>query len=249
MENSNIIYGKNPVENLLQTKKRRINRIMIAKGVKFDEKIKNIYSFAKQYKIPIQEIPRDRLDKLAPGVNQGIAASVSPIDYTEFDKLVDQLKNKTNALLVILDKVEDPHNLGSIIRTAAGAEADGIIIPKRHSSPVTPTVEKASAGTAEQIAICQVTNITAAIEDLKNNNFWIIGADADGEKYYFEQDYKMNCALVLGGENQGISKLVKKNCDIIVKIPMSKNINSLNVANAGSILIYEIVRQRILNIQ
>ena len=247
MNNFEIIYGKNPVESLLQTNKRRVNKIYIAKGIKFDAKIKNIYSLAREHKINIQEIPREKLDTLANGVHQGVAASVSPIEYADFDELIKTLKNKTNALLIILDKVEDPHNLGSIIRTAAAAGADGIIIPKRHSSPVTSTVEKASAGTAEMVNITQVTNLSTTIEKLKENNFWIIGAEADAPKYYFEQDYNMNCAIVLGGEDHGISTLVKKNCDIMVKIPMTKTINSLNVANAGSILIYEVVRQRILN--
>lgn len=249
MENSDIIYGKNPVESLLQTNKNRINKIFIAKGLKFDDKLKNIYSLARQYKINIQDIPREKLNKLAPGVNQGVAASVSPIEYANFDELLESLNGKTNALLVLLDRVEDPHNLGSIIRTAAAAGANGIIITKKHSAPITATVEKASAGTADMIKIVQVTNLNAVIEILKQNNFWIIGAEADSDKFYYEQDYNMNCALVLGGEDHGISQLVRKNCDMIIKIPLAKNVNSLNVANAASILIYEIVRQRILNIE
>ena len=247
MENSDIIYGKNPVESLLQTNRKRINKIFIAKGLKFDEKLRQIYSIAREFKINIQEIPREKLDKMADGVHQGVAASVSPIQYTDFDELLDEVKNKKNALLILLDKVEDPHNLGSIIRTAAAAEADGIILPKKHSSPVTATVEKASAGTVDKMRISLVTNLTSSIQTLKENNFWVIGAEADAPKYYFEQDYNMNCALVLGGEDQGISQLVKKSCDLMVKIPMNKKINSLNVSNAASILIYEIVRQRILN--
>ncbi len=247
MENPDIIYGKNPVESLLENKPERINKVFIIKGVKFDTKIKNIYSLAKNFKINIQEIPREKMDKLVNGVHQGVAASVSPVEYADFDQLVDSLKNKTRALLIVLDRVEDPHNLGSIIRTAAAAGVDGIIIPGRHSSPITPTVEKASVGTVEMVKISRVTNLTNAIEKLKENNFWIIGAEADAEKYYFEQDYNMNCALVIGGEDRGISQLVKKNCDFIVKIPMINTVNSLNVANASSILIYELVRQRILN--
>ncbi|HSA07090.1 MAG TPA: 23S rRNA (guanosine(2251)-2'-O)-methyltransferase RlmB [Candidatus Gastranaerophilales bacterium] len=246
MENTEIIYGKNPVDALLESNKRRINKIFIAKGIKYDEKIKRILSRAKEYKISIHEIPREKLDNLTKGVHQGIAASVAPIEFADFNELLKSLKNRTNALLIILDKVEDPHNFGSIIRTAASAGADGIIIAKRHSSPVTSTVEKASAGTIELTPIVQASNIANAIEKLKENNFWVIGAESSGEKYYFEQDYDMNCAIILGGEDQGISPLVAKNCDILVKIPMSNNVNSLNVSNAASILIYEIVRQRIL---
>ena len=245
MDKSEIIYGKNTVEALLESNRRKINKIFIAKGIKYDEKIKNILNRAREYKVNIQEIPRDKMDKLTTGVHQGIAASVSPIEYTDFNELLKSIENRKNALVLILDKVEDPHNFGSIIRTAAAAGADGIIIAKRHSSPVTSTVEKASSGTTELVPITQVSNISSTVEKLKENNFWVIGAEADGEKHYFDQDYDMNCAIVLGGEDQGISQLVKKKCDILINIPMSNNVNSLNVANAASILIYEIVRQRV----
>lgn len=246
MDEKEIVYGKNPVEGLLEVNPKRINKIYLAKGVKFDPKIKNILSLARQNRINVQDIPREKLDKIADGVHQGIAASVSPVEYTELEDLLPKIKDKNDALLIILDKVEDPHNLGSIIRTAAAANADGLIIPKRHSSQITSSVEKASAGTVEKLAIVQVNNLNTTIETLKENNFWIIGAESSGDAYYFDRKYDMNCALVLGGENQGISTLVKKNCDMLVKIPMSDNVNSLNVANAASILIYEVVRQRIL---
>lgn len=246
MEKSEIIYGKNPVEALVETNRRKINKIFIAKGIKYDEKIKQILKRAREYKINVQEVPRNKLDSLTNGVHQGIAASVSPIEFTELSDLLQNLKNKSNSLVVILDKVEDPHNFGSIIRTSAAAGVDAIIIAKRGSSPVTSTVEKASAGTTEIVPIVQVGNISTTIDKFKESNFWVIGADSDGEKHYFEQDYDMNCAIVLGGEGQGVSALVRKKCDIITNIPMENNVNSLNVANAASILIYEIVRQRIL---
>jgi 23S rRNA (guanosine2251-2'-O)-methyltransferase len=245
MDEKEIVYGKNPVEGLLETNPKRINKLYLAKGVKFDPKIKNIISLAKQNRIVVQDIPREKMDSLAGGVHQGIAASVSPVKYADFDELLAKIKDKKNALLVILDKVEDPHNLGAIIRTAAAAGADGIIIPQRRSSQITSTVEKSSAGTVEKIAICQVVNLNATIETLKENNFWVIGAEGSANTYYFQQKYDMNCAIVMGGEDSGISPLVKKNCDLLVKIPMAENINSLNVSNAASILIYEIVRQRI----
>lgn len=247
MDEKEIVYGKNPVEGLIETNPKRINKIYLAKGVKFDPKIKNILSLARQNRINVLDIPREKLDKLADGVHQGIAASVSPVEYTELEDLLPKIKYKKDAVLIILDKVEDPHNLGAIIRTAAAANADGVIIPKRRSSQITSTVEKSSAGTVEKIPVVQVNNLNATIETLKENNFWVIGAEADAESFYFNQKYDMNCAIVMGGENQGISPLVKKNCDILVKIPIAENVNSLNVSNAASILIYEIVRQRILN--
>ncbi len=245
MESPEIIYGKNPVSSLLERNRKRINKIFVAKGIRYDEKTKKILARARQYKINVQETPRDKLDKLTGGVHQGIAASVSPIEYAEFNDLLAKLKSKTNALVLILDNVEDPNNFGSIIRTAAAAGVDAIVIAKRRSSPVTSAVEKSSAGTAELVPIAQVSNISSAIEKLKESNFWIIGAEACCERQYFEQDYNMNCALVMGGEDRGISPLVRKNCDILVSIPMRNNVNSLNVANSASILIYEIVRQRI----
>lgn len=241
-----IIYGRNPVSALIESSRRRINKIYLASGIKHDENIRQIIKKAKECKINIQEVPRNKLDKLASGVHQGIAASVSPIEYMELGALLKSIKDKANALLIILDRVEDPHNFGSIIRTAACAGADGIIIAKRRSSPVTSTVEKASAGTVEMVPIVQVSNIASTIEKLKKSNFWVVGAEASGTQHYFDVDYNMNCALVLGGEGTGISEIVKKECDILTNIPMENRVNSLNVANAASILIYEIVRQRIL---
>jgi len=246
MTNSEIIYGKNPVEALVDMNRRRINKIFIAKGIKYDEKIKKILKRAREYKVNIQEVPREKLDSLTKGVHQGIAASVSPVEFMDFKDLLKSLEHKTNSLLIILDKVEDPHNFGSIIRSCAAAGVDGIIIAKRGSSPVTSTVEKASSGTTEFVPITQVSNLASAINKLKEHNFWIIGAESKQKKYYFEQDYDMNCAIVMGGESQGVSVLAQKKCDILVSIPMENKINSLNVANAASILLYEIVRQRIL---
>lgn len=246
MDEKEIVYGKNPVEALLETNPKRVNKLYTTKGIKFDPKIKNIISLARQNRITVNEVPRDKMDKLTGGVHQGVAASVSPIKYTELSDLLEKVKGKNDSLVIILDKVEDPHNLGAIIRTAAAANADGIIIPKRRSCQITSTVEKSSAGTVEKIPVIQVDNLNMTIETLKENNFWIIGAEGSADTYYFKQNYDMNCALVMGGENQGVSPLVKKNCDMLVKIPMSEKINSLNVSNAASILIYEIVRQRML---
>jgi len=201
---------------------------------------------AKNNRIIVNEIPREKLDKLANGVHQGVAASVSPVEYTELSELLRKTKDKPDALIIILDKVEDPHNLGAIIRTSAAANADGIIIPRRNSSQITATVEKSSAGTIENIDIVQVNNLNAVIEELKENNFWVYGAEGSANSYYFEQKFDSKTAIVMGGENHGVSTLVQKNCDVLIKIPMSEKINSLNVSNAASIIIYEIVRQKFL---
>jgi len=247
MDKNDLVYGRNSVEGILASSKRNINKIYLQKGIKYDEKIKKIVDLAKTNNIIIQEVPKEKLNMMAGENHQGIAASVSPVEYIDFDDFLSSIQSKTNnAMVIILDGVEDPHNLGSIIRTSVAAGADAIIIPRRRSSPVTPTVEKASAGAIDKIPIIQVTNLNKAIEKLKENHFWVIGAESSGEKYYFDIEYNdMNCAIITGGENQGISQLVKKNCDFLVKIPMPGNINSLNVANATSILIYEVIRQRI----
>ena|SRR3989339_1207021 len=245
MEKSEIVYGRNSVEALLEANKRRVNKVLIAKGVKFDSKIKKIVDLARANNIPVQEVPREKLNIVAEGSHQGVAASVSPIEYIEFDQFLKEIKDTIDALVVVLDGIEDPHNLGAIIRTAAVAGANGIIIPRRRSSPVTATVEKASAGTVEKIPIIQVTNLVNAIDELKQANFWVFGAESEGNKYYFQADYNGNCVIVIGGEDKGISTLVKKHCDELVKIPMPGNINSLNASNAASIVIYEVIRQRI----
>lgn len=247
MEKNEIIYGKNAVSSALESGKRNINKIFIAKGVKHDQKVHEIIKTARINKIIVQEVPKEKLNSLAPGAHQGVAASVSPIEYLEFNEFRKNLKGKEKlSTIIILDGVEDPHNLGSIIRTAYAAGAEGIIISKRRSVPVTGIVEKASAGCVEKIPIVQVSNLSNAIDKLKEDGFWIIGAESSGEKYYFETDFNMNCALVMGSEGQGISPIVKKNCDILVKIPMVEGANSLNVSNALSVIVYEIVRQRIV---
>jgi len=246
MSENEIVYGKNPVFGILETNPKRINKIYLAKGIKYDPKIKDIITMAKNNRIVINEIPREKLDSMAEGVHQGVAASVSPVEYTEFSELLRKTKDKSDALVIILDKVEDPHNLGAIIRTAAAADADGIIIPRRNSSQITATVEKSSAGTVENIDIVQVNNLNAAIEELKEHNYWIYGAEGSANSYYFQQKFDSKTAIVLGGENNGVSTLVQKNCDVLVKIPMSEKINSLNVSNAASIIIYEVVRQRFI---
>ena len=178
--------------------------------------------------------------------HQGIIAFVSPIKYTELNEFVYKLKDKKdNSLVVILDGVQDPHNLGAIIRTAKCAGADAVIIPQRRSASINATVNKSSAGAVSLIPIIQVTNINQCIETLKENNFWIVGIENTGDKNYFDIDFNMNCAIVLGGEDEGISKLVEKNCDIIAKITMPGSFNSLNVSNAASIVLFEIVKQNL----
>ncbi len=240
------IYGRNAIQEVIKSTPERINKILISSTVKKDKKINEIINQAKQEGILFQFVPTQKLDTLTENKpHQGIVASISPIVYADLDDFLNGL-NKENALVVILDGVEDPHNLGSIIRTAVCAGADGIIIPSRRSATVNATVQKASAGAVNLIPIIKVNNIVNAIEKLKEKSFWIFGADAHGEQNYYGVDYSGNCAIVLGGENCGISKLVGCKCDYLVKIPMLSDFNSLNVANAGSIIIYEVIKQRMV---
>jgi len=246
MLEKDIIYGKNAVEALLESQIQRVNKVFVAKGIKFDGKIGKILKNARDNGIVVQEVPREKLNTLCDGVHQGIAASVSPVEYVEPEDLLEQISSKEGfKTLIILDGVEDPHNLGAIIRTAVCAGMDGVIIPKRRATPVTGIVEKTSAGAIEKIPVCQVNNLNRTIEILKKNNFWIVGAESRVDKRYYELDYNMNCAVIFGGENQGISNLVRKNCDFLIDIPIVGDFNSLNVSNAASIIIYEIVRQRL----
>lgn len=240
------IYGRNAIQEVIKSTPERINKILISSTVKKDKKINEIINQAKEEGILFQFVPTQKLDTLTENKpHQGIVASISPIVYADLDDFLNGLK-KENALVVILDGVEDPHNLGSITRTAVCAGADGIIIPSRRSATVNATVQKASAGAVNLIPIIKVNNIVNAIEKLKEKSFWVFGADAHGEQNYYDVDYSGNCAIVLGGENCGISKLVGCKCDYLVKIPMLSDFNSLNVANAGSIIIYEVIKQRMV---
>ncbi len=245
MDNNEFLYGKNAIEALLEANKRNINKIYLAKGIKYDSKLKTIVNLAKKEGVNLQEVPKEKLNAMVQGAHQGIVASVAPIEYEDLEGFLAKIKNKKNSLIIILDGVEDPHNLGAIARTSLCAGVEGIIIPKRRSSQVTSIVEKTSAGAISKIPIVQVNNISKTIEKLKEKGFWIVGAEGSGDQNYFEIDYNMDCALVLGGENKGISKLVQKNCDYMVKIPMPGEFNSLNVSNAASIMIYEVVRQKL----
>ncbi|MDD3593989.1 MAG: 23S rRNA (guanosine(2251)-2'-O)-methyltransferase RlmB [Candidatus Gastranaerophilales bacterium] len=246
MENKDIIYGKNAVEGLfLSEKTDRINKIIITEHAKKDPKIKNILKLASDNRIPVQIAPKEKLSSMTEQSHQGIIAVVAPISYTDFDDFAALLKGREKSLVILLDGVEDPHNLGAIIRSAKCAGAQGVIIPKRRTSLVTSVVEKCSAGAVSQLPIVQVSNLNNAIDDLKKIGFWVYGAEASGSENYFDVRYDTNTAFILGGENQGISRLSAKKCDVLIKIPMPGEFNSLNVSNAAAILMFEFVRQQI----
>ncbi len=237
------VVGRNPVLELLKSK-RQIDRIYILKG-NLQGSIKKIIAIAKERNILIQEVDKSKLDSMADGnVHQGVAALVTDFEYSTVEDILDRAHSLgQDPFLIILDEIEDPHNLGAIIRTAECAGVHGVIIPKRRSARVNQTVYKASAGAVEHMLIAEVTNISNTIEVLKDKGLWIYGADMAGDDYYFRTNLGGPIGLVIGNEGKGISRLVKEKCDALVKIPMVGKITSLNASTSAAILIYEVLRQ------
>lgn len=241
--NENQLEGRNAVLEVLKSG-RDINKIFVQKG-NVEGTIKRIVATAYERRIVVQEVARQKLDEISQTKNhQGVIAIVSAHDYVEVSDIINSAKEKgEEPFLIILDGITDPHNMGAIIRTAEVAGAHGIIIPKRRSAALTATVGKTSAGALEFLPVARVVNITNTIEDLKKQGVWIACADMQGENY-FNSNLKGAIAIVIGSEGEGVSRLVKENCDFTVSIPMYGNIESLNASVAASLLIYEVIRQR-----
>ena len=239
------IEGRNSLLELLESDKD-INKIFVQKGEKHGS-INKIISMAKEKKVVLVEVDKQKLNIMSKTENhQGVIAIVPPFNYCEVDDILNFAKAKKEALFIlILDGIEDPHNLGSIIRTAETAGVHGIIIPKRRACNVNSTVYKISSGAVEHMLIARVNNITDTIKYLKENDVWIYGTDMEGETLYYNQDYKSACGIVIGSEGFGMSRLVKENCDVLVKIPMKGKITSLNASVSAGIAMYEVVKQRL----
>lgn len=236
-----VIAGRNPVLEALRAG-RTINKILIASGSRTGN-LKEIYNLAKQNKVPVQNVERKYLDKVAGDAHQGIAAMASAKEYMDIDDLLDSVTGEP--FLILLDEINDPHNLGAIIRTADAAGAHGVIIPQRRSVQLTSTVAKASAGAVEHLPVSRVTNLVQTIKKLKERGIWVVGADMDGEDLHWNSRLDGPIALVIGGEGKGLGRLVKENCDTVVRLPMAGKVNSLNASVAAAILTYEVVRQRV----
>lgn len=238
-----IIEGRNPIIEALKNN-RPIEKIMVNKVSK-EGSIKKILAMAKENKVIIQEVDRHKLDEMSEShAHQGVIAITSDYRYYDLDEILDIPKEKgEDPFFIILDGITDPHNLGSIIRTADAVGAHAVIIPKRRSVQITPIVAKASAGAVEYLPVCKVTNIVNTIKTLKENGLWIAAVDMDGQTFY-QQNLGGPLGLVVGSEGEGISRLVKQNCDFTVSMPMSGNVTSLNASVAGGILLYEVYRQR-----
>jgi 23S rRNA (guanosine2251-2'-O)-methyltransferase len=246
-ENIDQVEGRNAVRELLNSG-RDINKIFIQKGERHGS-ILEIIAKAKERKLLIQEVDKNKLDQMAQSDNhQGVIAIVPPYDYCDVDDILDYAKSKNeNPFILILDGIEDPHNMGSIIRTAECCGVHGIIIPKRRSCSVNSTVNKTSAGAVEYMKIARVTNLNDTIKYLKENDVWIYGTDMNGSKYYTDEKYNSGVGIVIGSEGYGMSDLVKKNCDFLIKIPMKGKINSLNASVSAGIVMYEVMNQRLKN--
>jgi len=246
-EQLEIIYGKNSVLEALIAGNREINKILISKNNHCDAKLNKIKELAQKNGIIFQFVPAEKFHQL--GVSggefnhQGVVAQISPIKYTELEDFLEQ--KHEHASLVILDGIEDSHNLGAIIRTCVCAGVSAIIIPSRRNVQINSTVEKTSAGAINHIPIIKVNSLVSAVQKLKNSDWWVIATDASAEDNYYSINYSdMNFALIMGAEHAGVSKSLIKEADFLVKIPMLKDFNSLNVSNAFSAIIFETVRQK-----
>ena len=236
-----ILEGKNSVTEALRSG-RPINRILLAKDIRSPE----IISLAKQRGIIFEFVDKRVLDRTSMGrKHQGVIAYVSPQKYAEIEDIIEAAKNKNEVpFILILDGIEDPHNLGAIIRTSEATGAHGVIIGKRRAAPLTEIVARTSAGAVEYVPVARVTNIAQTIETLKKQGIWVIGVDQGTKKLYNQADFKLPVALVIGGEGSGISRLVRERCEDLVSIPMKGKIGSLNASVAAAVVMYEVLRQR-----
>src|SRR5271165_3407437 len=238
-----VIFGIHAVSEALKSGARSFDYVGVSRE-RHDQRVQRVIDDCRASGVQVRFLPREDLDRIAnTHTHQGVVAVTSGKAYADVDMLLEKKKGDQSFLLV-LDGIEDPHNLGALIRTADGAGADGVIIPERRAVGLTGTVVKASAGASEHLAIARVTNISRTLEELKDRNIWTVGLDERGTQSYDELDYKMHCAIVLGAEGKGLHDLVRKRCDFLVSIPMAGEVASLNVSVAGAVVMYEVARQR-----
>ena len=240
-----VLIGRNAVIEAIRSG-RGINKLLIADGDK-EGSVKEVISLAKEQGIVIRFVERSKIEGIAGGLrHQGVLAYVAPVAYSDLETILQAAETKGEApFLLLLDELEDPHNLGALLRTADATGVHGVLIPKRRSVPLTATVAKTSAGAVEYVPVARIGNIAQTLRKLKDKGFWVAGADMDGSQNYYEADLTGPLVLVVGSEGHGMSRLTKEQCDFIVKMPMVGKINSLNASVAGSILMYESMRQRL----
>jgi 23S rRNA (guanosine2251-2'-O)-methyltransferase len=245
---SNQIYGLIPVVEALRANNKKLEHITIVEGARY-ERLRELLDLAKRARVPVHRAPKFALDRALPGVShQGVIARTAAATYRDAEELLDEVSARVGTaeppLVLGLDAVEDPRNLGAILRTAECAGVNGVFIPERRAVGLTATVAKTAAGALEYIAVARVTNLVQLIEQLKQRNIWVIGAAADGTSDYTQWDWTVPSALFLGGEGSGLHRLVRERCDALVRIPLFGQIESLNVSVAAGVILYEAMRQR-----
>jgi 23S rRNA (guanosine2251-2'-O)-methyltransferase len=242
-QDSRLIFGVLPVLEALRANARRIDKVIIAEGAK-EHRLNEIFDLARDHGVLIDRMSRENLSRLVGGGanHQGVAAIAAAADYVSSDEIFDAISGV--ALIVVLDGIEDPRNLGAILRTVECSGADGVFIPDRRAVGLTDTVAKSSAGATEYVKVAKVTNLNRLIDDLKERKIWVVGTSGDAQMSYDQWDWKQPSALVLGAEGSGLHRLVAENCDVLVKIPMYGRIESLNVSVAAGVVLFEAKRQR-----
>lgn len=239
-----VLYGVHPVAEALKAGRRRFDHVLVA-AERHDDRVSRLVAECKHAGVRVRQEPREHLTQLAgTASHQGVVALVRPKELLAIEDLFESPNGSQPRLLLALDGVEDPQNLGALLRVADGAGVDGVIVTERRSAPLSPVAVKASAGAVEHLRIAQVVNLVRALEQLKQQNIWVIGLDERGETDYDRFDLTGNCVLVLGREGAGLHDLVRRTCDHLLRIPMAGGVSSLNVSTAGAVVLYEAARQR-----
>ena len=239
-----IVAGRNAVFEALSSK-RPVNKIFIKAGLQGGS-LGKIIAATQSAAVPVEYVQPEKLDRLAPGIrHQGIVALASPIAFSSLETVLERAASRNEMpFLLLLDELQDPQNVGALIRSADAAGVHGVLLPRRRSCPLNMVVAKISAGAVNYVPVVQIGNIVQTLRSLKEQGFWVVGADMEGDSLYFETDLDRPLILVVGAEGKGMGHLVKENCDMLVRIPMQGGVNSLNASAAGAILLYEVVRQR-----
>lgn len=241
-----ILYGRNAVRETLRAGRRKIYKVILAQGMKEAGVVADIAMLANKNGAPIQRVERRQLDRIGDFKHQGVVAEATPHPYVELAEILAEAdRSQEMPLLLMLDSLQDPQNLGTLLRTAEAIGIHGVVIPKRRAVGITPAVVSSSAGATEHLLVARVTNLVRTIEELKTKGLWIVGLEnVPHAQPYYQSDLKMPLALVVGNESKGIGRLVRENCDMLIRLPMRGRIGSLNAAVAGSIALYEVWRQQ-----
>lgn len=246
LENSNrYVFGRKPVEEQLLNTPEKVGKIYLRKDLNRSS-VSKVLSLASKNRIPVTDVPGTRLFELVGKVNdQGIVASITETAYIDFEEWIEEVEPNTGTAVLLLDEIEDPHNFGAILRTAAAAGISAVIVPKHRQAPVTSAVYKTSAGTAGRIPIVRAVNLNQAILTLKENRFWIAGLDTGGDSLLWDQTFDVPMAFVIGNEGRGMRKKTGEHCDFLLSLPMENDVESLNASVSASLVCYEWKRQQI----